>query len=97
MSRIEENVIRKIQKRAKSGLNKYNITTEMEIQDLTTREWIMHAQEEAMDLAIYLEKIQESMLEDYEELLLDMFGEAEDEINQSISEFPDSNWTTDQT
>ena len=95
MSRIEENVIRKIQKRAKEGLNKYNIT--MEREDLTTREWIMHAQEEAMDLAIYLEKIQESMLEDYEELLLDMFGEAEDEINQSISEFPDSNWTTDQT
>ena len=95
MSRIEENVIRKIQKRAKEGLNKYNIT--MEREDLTTREWIMHAQEEAMDLAIYLEKIQESMLEDYEELLLDMFGEAEDKINQSISGYPDSNWTTDQT
>lgn len=54
MSKIEESVIQKIQSRAAVGKNKYGVT--MERKDLSRLEWLIHAQEEAMDLAVYLEK-----------------------------------------
>jgi len=41
--------------RAEVGKKKYNTT--MDRTDLTELEWLIHAQEEAMDLAIYLEKL----------------------------------------
>lgn len=56
MSKIEDSVCEKILSRAELGENKYKKT--MERDDLTLKEWVNHAQEEAMDLAIYLEKIQ---------------------------------------
>ena len=56
---IEEKVINQIKERAKTGLNKYGVT--MERKDLTLLDWIQHAQEEAMDLAVYLEKIKETL------------------------------------
>ena len=52
---IEEKVCAKILERAKMGKNKYGTT--MERTDLSIDEWLTHAQEEAMDLSIYLEKI----------------------------------------
>ena len=55
MSRIEEQVIDKIRSRAEVGLNKYGVT--LERGDLTIKEWLIHAQEEAMDLSGYLEKV----------------------------------------
>ena len=55
MSEIEEKVIEKIRQRAEIGLNKYNTT--MERTDLTLKEWINHAMEEAMDLSVYLQRI----------------------------------------
>jgi|TARA_R110002012_G_scaffold261011_1_gene442800 hypothetical protein len=54
MSEIEDIVIKKIEARAKLGENKYNTT--MERTDLSRKEWLIHAQEEAMDLCIYLQK-----------------------------------------
>ena len=54
MSKIEDMVMRKIQARAVLGRNKYNIT--MERTDLSKKDWLIHAQEEAMDLCIYLQK-----------------------------------------
>ena len=86
MSRIEEKVIAKIKARAKFGENKYKTT--MERTDLSTFEWLKHAQEEAMDLAVYIEKIQESLREDYEELLLDMFAEKDEVIMSDFSSDP---------
>jgi hypothetical protein len=56
---IEERVIKQIRERAELGLNKYGVT--MERQDLTLLDWVQHAQEEAMDLAVYLEKIKEQL------------------------------------
>jgi len=56
---IEEKVCAKILERAEMGKSKYGTT--MERTDLSVEDWITHAQEEAMDLAIYLEKIK-SML-----------------------------------
>jgi len=52
---IEETVIEKIKIRRAQGLNKYGVT--MERTDLNRKQWLQHAQEEAMDLAIYLEKL----------------------------------------
>ena len=55
MSKIEEEVCFKILKRSEIGKQKYGVT--MERQDLSRLEWLKHAQEEAMDLAVYLEKL----------------------------------------
>jgi len=61
MSRVENKVCEKIKHRAEVGLNKYGVT--MERTDLTPLEWLQHAQEEAMDLAVYLEKVMELLTE----------------------------------
>jgi hypothetical protein len=53
--KISEAVRWKILRRAKTGENKYGVT--MERADLTRKQWLIHAQEEAIDLAIYLEKL----------------------------------------
>jgi len=55
MSKIEDAVAKKLQDRAAIGKNKYGVT--MERTDLTDIDWLKHAQEEAMDLAVYLEKL----------------------------------------
>lgn len=52
---IEESVIEKIRKRRELGRKKYGVS--MERDDLTHKQWLQHAQDEAMDLAIYLEKL----------------------------------------
>lgn len=48
-------VRQKLRDRARTGLRKYGVTTER--MDLTNAQWLTHAQEEAMDLAVYLERI----------------------------------------
>ena len=53
MSRIEDTVCEKIQQRSKLGLVKYGVS--LERTDLTKLQWLIHAQEEAMDLANYLQ------------------------------------------
>lgn len=55
MSAIEDRVCRKITERAARGVVKYGVT--MERTELTMLDWLRHAQEEAMDTAIYLERI----------------------------------------
>ena len=57
---IEESVINQIKQRAELGKNKYGVT--MERTDLSLLEWVQHAQEEAMDLAVYLEKIKQMLV-----------------------------------
>jgi hypothetical protein len=59
MSRIEEQVAAEILARAEMGKAKYGHT--MERDDLSIVEWLRHAQEEAMDLAVYLERLIEIM------------------------------------
>lgn len=51
---IEELVIEKIRRRRDAGRAKYVET--MERTDLSLEDWLRHAQEEAMDLSIYLER-----------------------------------------
>jgi hypothetical protein len=55
MSRHEDEVCRLIQRRSDMGLAKYGVT--MERDDLSEIEWLMHARDEAMDLAIYLTRL----------------------------------------
>lgn len=50
-----EAVREKMLQRSIVGLNKYGVTTERT--DLTRKQWLIHAQEEAMDSAIYLQTI----------------------------------------
>ena len=61
MSRIEDEVCKKIQGRAEVGKAKYGVT--MENANLSRLEWLIHAQEEAMDLAVYLQMLIEEELE----------------------------------
>jgi len=55
MSSIEEQVCFKILKRSEIGKDKYGTT--MERDDLSRLEWLKHAQEEAMDFCVYLQKL----------------------------------------
>jgi len=57
MSRIEEQVIAQIRKRAEIGEKKYGHTLERE--DLSILDWLQHLQEELMDAAGYVEKLKE--------------------------------------
>ncbi len=41
--------------RAAIGLLKYGVTTERE--DLSREEWLQHAQDEALDLSVYLQRL----------------------------------------
>lgn len=53
---VAEAVREKIKGRAKVGQDKYGVT--MMRTDLDLNDWLRLAQEEAMDLAVYLERIQ---------------------------------------
>ena len=61
MSDVENRVCDKIQGRSKVGKLKYGVT--MERRDLSRLEWLTHAQEEAMDLVVYLQKLIELEVE----------------------------------
>lgn len=52
---IVEAVRQKLKDRSEVGLMKYGTT--MDRTDLSFDDWLKHAQEEAMDLCVYLEKI----------------------------------------
>ena len=82
MSKIEYRVCTKITQRAALGKEKYGTT--MERDDLTPLDWLKHAQEEAMDLAVYLEKL----MQELEEL---QSMSDKDENNNSSSNESDSN------
>ena len=58
---ILESLIEKYKQRSELGIKKYNTT--LDRTDLTLLDWINHAQDEAMDLSLYLEKIK-TMLND---------------------------------
>ena len=55
MSKIEDEVCRKIKARSDVGKKKYGVTMEEEV--LSIQEWLTHLQEELMDAAVYVEKL----------------------------------------
>ena len=54
---IVESVINQFKERSEIGINKYGTT--LDRNDLTALEWINHAQQEAMDFCLYLEKLKQ--------------------------------------
>jgi hypothetical protein len=54
---IVESVIEQFKQRSETGIKKYNTT--LDRTDLTRLDWLQHAQEEAMDLILYLEKLKQ--------------------------------------
>jgi hypothetical protein len=55
--KIVESVINKFKQRSEIGIKKYGVT--LDRNDLNFKDWIQHAQEEAMDFILYLEKLKE--------------------------------------
>jgi hypothetical protein len=55
MSRILYSIIDDLLEREDKGLKEYGTT--MDRTDLTEEDWLQHAYEESLDLAIYLKKI----------------------------------------
>ena len=55
MSNIEDQVCADIQTRASLGLAKYGTTVERT--DLSQSEWVQHAYEECLDMAVYLKRL----------------------------------------
>jgi len=56
----DKNVLRvmaRFAERSNVGIRKYNTT--LERSDLSTLEWLTHAQEEAMDFVLYLERLKD--------------------------------------
>ena len=58
---IAKSVADKILSRSEVGLKKYGVNADRN--DLSIDEWLNHAQEEAMDFAVYLEKIRKELSE----------------------------------
>ena len=54
---IVESVINQFKQRSEVGINKYGVTLDRE--DLDRLQWLQHAQEEAMDMILYLEKLKQ--------------------------------------
>jgi hypothetical protein len=50
-------VLSRFSERSQVGINKYKAT--LERTDLSTLEWLTHAQEEAMDFVLYLERLKD--------------------------------------
>jgi hypothetical protein len=55
--KIVLSVLESFKKRSEIGIKKYNTT--LERNDLSTLEWLQHAQEEAMDFVLYLERLKQ--------------------------------------
>jgi len=55
--KIVQQVIDKFKQRSELGIKKYGVT--LDRNDLNFKDWIQHAQEEAMDFILYLEKLKE--------------------------------------
>ena len=53
--KIVLSVLARFKERSDIGISKYNAT--LERNDLSTLQWLTHAQEEAMDFVLYLERL----------------------------------------
>ena len=60
-------VLARFSERSQVGITKYNTT--LERTDLSTLEWLTHAQEEAMDFCLYLEKLKDQIVKELEFLV----------------------------
>jgi hypothetical protein len=56
---IVESVINQFRERSEVGIKKYGVT--LDRTDLSMLDWISHAQQEAMDFVLYLEKLKQTL------------------------------------
>jgi hypothetical protein len=56
---IVESLINQFLERSEVGIKKYGVTLDRD--DLSALEWINHAQQEAMDFCLYLEKLKSEL------------------------------------
>ena len=56
---IVQSVINQFKERSDVGIAKYGVT--LDRTDLSTLDWINHAQQEAMDFCLYLEKLKQTL------------------------------------
>jgi len=56
---IVESVIKQFKERSEVGIKKYGVTLDRD--DLSRLDWINHAQQEAMDFVLYLEKLKQTL------------------------------------
>jgi hypothetical protein len=56
---IVESVIEQFKQRSNVGINKYGTT--LDRNDFDTLQWIIEAQQEAMDLCLYLERLKKNL------------------------------------
>ena len=54
-------VVNEFKERSESGIKKYGTT--LHDNDLTTLEWLQHAKEEAMDFALYIQRVMDKIKE----------------------------------
>ncbi len=82
MDSILTELLEKYVQRAEIGKAKYNM--DMDRDDLSITEWVHHAQEEAMDLSIYLTKIKRELefKNNQLETLIKVIKSQEEEIHQ---------------
>ena len=82
MDSILTEVLEKYVQRAEIGKAKYNM--DMDRDDLSITEWVNHAQEESMDLSIYLTKIKRELefKNNQLETLIKVIKSQEEEIYQ---------------
>lgn len=57
--KIVKSVIKQFKDRSEVGIKKYGTT--LDRNDLSTLEWLNHAQQEAMDFCLYLEKLKQQL------------------------------------
>lgn len=57
---VVQRVLNRFSLRSEVGIRKYGVT--LQRTDLSTLEWINHAQEEAMDFILYLERLKDEQL-----------------------------------
>lgn len=55
--KIVLSVMARFKERSDTGISKYNTT--LERTDLSTLQWLQHAQDEAMDFVLYLERLKQ--------------------------------------
>jgi hypothetical protein len=86
-------VLEKFKNRSDAGMKKYGVT--MERTDIDTLGWIKHAQEEAMDFILYLERLKQDfiMAELIKETeMLGLYELASSEVHEILGEDPNETY-----
>jgi hypothetical protein len=71
-------VLARFNERSKLGIMKYNTT--LERNDLSALEWLTHAQEEAMDFVLYLERLKDEYKKNQKDAIIDLMNSEYDEM-----------------